>query len=111
MTRDQVTLFVLHASPAEISKLAAFIQNGCKAVAPVAAVATWKVEREFITYPEAAKMIGCSPSTVRRLRNEGEIKIAVVRGRAKVVRSTVLAYLERVMPYNAPVTTHPAKSA
>lgn len=111
MTKDDVTLFVLHASPAEISKLAAFIQNGCKAVAPVAAVATAKVERELITYPEAAKMIGCSPSTVRRLRKEGEIKIAVVRGREKVVRPSVLAYLERVKLCNAPVTHLPAKAA
>jgi len=104
MTKDDVAIFVMHANPAQIASIAAFIQGGCKAVAPVDSTRTVPVENELIKYADAAKMLGVSPSTVRRLRVDGDVQIAVVRGREKVVRASVIAYLERVKQSNAPVT-------
>lgn len=78
-----------------------------KAVAPVKSAP--QVFNAFISYPEAAAMIGASPSTVRRLRRENEIKIAVVRGRERVVRDSVLKYIERVSENGQTVTRKPER--
>lgn len=109
MTRDEIMLCVMHATPGELSQLSAFIESGCKAVAIPAKHAP--VENAFITYPEAGAMLGLSPWTVRRLRKSGEIEIAIVRNREKVVRASVLAYIERAKENNKPVTKRPVKAA
>lgn len=110
MTRDEIMLRVMHANPGELSRLSAFIGNGFKADAGSNAPASVPVVTAFITYQEAAAMIGCSTMTARRLRMEGEIEIAVVRGREKVVRASVTEYIERAKANNAPVTPRPVKT-
>lgn len=109
MTKDEVTLFVMHATPLQVARLSAFIEGGCKPVTGSEQAAT--EGGEFITHPEAGELLGCSRTTVHRLVKEGEIEIAVIRNREKIVRASVLAYIERAKTCNTIVTKRPAKKA
>jgi len=99
MTRDEIMLRVMHATPAELARLSAFVENGCKADAPAD---THAPAQKLCTYPEAATMLRCSVQTVRRLHWEGQIEIAVIRNRQKVLVASVLAYIERKQTHAAP---------
>lgn len=103
-------LRVMHANPGELARLSAFIEHGYQADAGSAAPASEPVANAFITYADAGSIIGCSAMTVRRLRMDGEVEIAVIRNREKVVRASVLAYIQRARTHNAPVTPRPVKA-
>lgn len=53
------------------------------------------VEQAFVTYPKAATMTGLSRMTVYRLVKAGEISVAPVRGKNRVVRESVIAFIRR----------------
>lgn len=53
------------------------------------------VENAFITYPQAAEMLGVKVWTARRIAKDGEITVVDVRGKNHVVRQSVVDYINR----------------
>jgi len=49
----------------------------------------------FISKARAAALLGVSPGTIDRLRDDGEIEAINVRGTVKVLVSSLEAYIER----------------